>query len=138
MSKKEGKKDVIDVVNDAKLKPLRDDIKALKSRVTAIERRQTTMADDVADAMSVVELLEMKDVAGHATKIKERVEYLAKRLQLEILRQCVVTEISRVYPDLMPATLRAIDEDDDWWKKGDKYTIAQWARRLKEAKKLNS
>ena len=63
-------------------------------------------------------------------RIHGRVSELADMLQIELLKQSVCSEVSRIYPDTWPKIVLALDQPNEWWKQGEDLTISEWQQRL--------
>lgn len=62
--------------------------------------------------------------------VEKRLQELKERLELDILKLEVCTEVSRVYPKTWKLIVYALDMPDKWWDGGHRLTIAQWKDKL--------
>lgn len=61
--------------------------------------------------------------------VEKRLKYLALRLQCEILKNCVISEVWRIYPH-SPKVMDACEFSYDWWMEGKDLSIEEWHKRI--------
>lgn len=59
-------------------------------------------------------------------KLKKRYDTAHHKLQLEILKKSVVTELTRLDPSLYLKIVNALDNDYDWWEQRSGYSLGAW------------
>jgi len=61
-----------------------------------------------------------------------RTSQIARKVQIELLKTTVMSEVVRANPELLSGTIVALDELDDWWHKRENYTLEQWRKTMKK------
>lgn len=89
----------------------------LEKKINAVDRRTRVLCE--------------KDVAKMLVEVEQRVRELSRRLQVEVTKNGVLTELTRVSPEMWQQIVRAFDMDDDWWYDGRNLTLAAWAGRIR-------
>jgi hypothetical protein len=108
-------------------------------RLTALEMLFTDVNEKAARQARTLlrheQLLKLVD-EHKATKILDsisvRVDELSERLQLEMLKLTVCSEVTRLYHEAWPQLVKALDLPDEWWQKGWNLSISDWHERLNQ------
>lgn len=100
--------------------------KGLKE-VRGTSNRNTTSINRQEKLLTMVN--EHKSIE-HLNSLERRILELSQKLQIEILKNTVVSEVPRIYPDSWRFVVKAMDKDDHWWNEGDDLTILQWRDRV--------
>ena len=66
--------------------------------------------------------------------IEARIKECGRRMQIEILKQVVMSEVARLYPESWGDAVKALDNSDEWWYRQRKATIREWVVYLKQGK----
>lgn len=56
----------------------------------------------------------------------DRERYLEKRLQMEITKNCAISEVCRAYPEHTFTMIKFLDEVDAFWDKALSRTLEEW------------
>jgi hypothetical protein len=62
---------------------------------------------------------------------KDRARYLEKRLQLEITKNCALSEVTRANPEYVFTMIKFLDEVDSFWEKALNRTLEEWLEMCK-------
>lgn len=105
---------------------LRENEVALQSSVESLERLKKRMKE----AEHRLDRIEPHKVQSFLDSIEARVAYLGRRLQVEILKTTVLSEVARIYPQAWLSLVECLDEPDEWWANRENWTIRDWAARI--------
>lgn len=114
-----------------------DPVAALKKRVRTLEKSVQAMTDKASKQEEVLrkhkkflEVIEEHAAFSLLERFEQRLSEINKKLQILILKNCVMTEVPRLHPDSIHAVKVAMDKPDEWWRKREHMTINQWADLL--------
>jgi len=115
------------------------DTETLRERIVAIEARLSThgtilsnLKQSSARHSTLLTAIDEHKAIAHLDKISARVAELNRKVQLEILKSIVLSEVSRIYPDSFRPLMSAMDMSDEWWSDGEDLTIKEWTNRISE------
>ncbi len=108
----------------------RQKIEHMRKTITGLSKTQTRhgMLLKAVDKTGATEIL---------ADFTDRMKYLSARLQVAIAKDCVLTEVSRIYPELYTQIVRAFDESDEWWRAGESLSLNGWATRISKLRGAN-
>lgn len=104
--------------------------KALEDECKELRKKATKTQKYVGEMNLAMSLLDEKKATRQFADVKERLAMLSKRLEVEILKDVVLSEVTRIYPETWRHLVKSLDKDDDWWKEGSELTIKQWRARV--------
>ena len=115
----------------------------LKAEITSLKNRLHTTAKVASAANLSINkrgvLFNKVDMMLDDTKAYEALEnyasrtsQIARKVQIELLKTTVMSEVVRANPELLSGTIVALDELDDWWHKRENYTLEQWRKTMKK------
>ncbi len=113
----------------------------LEGRVAELERRLQKYADRIvsaekklAEANKRLENITPHRVEKFLNEMREDASHLHDRLQLMVLKTCVMSETYRFAAgigspranELIGAMMSAVDLPDGWWKAREAYDLGRW------------
>lgn len=107
-----------------------EELEGAVARIASTERRLEETRKAVRDVQNVLGLIDQNKAAKKLHEVKERLGALSRRLEVEILKDTVLSEVTRIYPEIWVQLIRALDNDDEWWRTGEALTIKQWRDRV--------
>ena len=114
-----------------------------QAEITSLKTRLHTTTKVASDANAAIkkrgQLFHRVDVMLDETKAHDALENYSKRtvqigrkLQIEILKTTVMAEVVRENPELLPGTVSALDELDEWWHHREGFTMREWTKEMRK------
>lgn len=116
---------------------LTEELRKHKSKIIDVSERLAAAEKANKQHELTLSMMDKKQATAYLATITERLAYLSRRLQVAITKESVLTELSRLYPELYPKIVRAFEEPDEWWRAGDGLSLADWARRVNALSPVN-
>jgi len=132
---------------DVELTKLRGDYRRemdiAQTEIAALKSRLHTTSKVASDANAAIKkrgvLFNKVDMMLDDTKAYEALEnyasrtsQIARKVQIELLKTTVMSEVVRANPELLSGTIVALDELDEWWHSRENYTLEQWRKTMKK------
>ena len=109
---------------------LQAQITELKASLSEAKRTVNAHRKVIARHEELLKFVDEQKSVKHLDALQERIAELSARLQVDILKLSVCSEVSRVHPGIWPFLTKALDRSDEWWSQGDNFTIGKWQTRL--------
>jgi len=109
---------------------LRDRIRVLDKRLFESNARHENLKVRMNRYQDRFEKIDAHKAIVLLDKIEARVSRLSRKVQIELLKQCVATEVTRMFPDRWHDVVLALDKPDVWWRVGNEYSILEWSEYL--------
>lgn len=107
---------------------LKEFAKGLKTKFYAITRRICTIEKRITHLYDLMRFVDETKFSRRIKDIDQTINRITLRLHAEIVRNCVLTEVSHEYPHLTAKVLQMMDMDFEFFWKYRELSLAEWAK----------
>lgn len=103
------------------LEQLQAEVAATKVQINSLKRRVGKLRVDIKAIRQ-----------EYDDGVLRRIDDMTRRVQTDVLRLCIVTEMGRLYHRVWPPLIRALEMPDEWWHQKNQLSLDGWLEVLEE------
>jgi DNA-binding FrmR family transcriptional regulator len=119
------------VMKSKKAVAIDERVDRLEEQVRSLSVSTGRLSRSVGQMEALMSAIDEGKARAQLQQFQARIAELSHRLQVEIHKDVVLSEVTRLAPQMWPSLVRALDESDEWWAAREKLTIAGWIEEMK-------